>query len=804
VIASPIPHSKSKVIPGTPSTSDKNQSSASPFLPSPHGHPNFTPTKAKGTSSSSKSSGQGDGRAPKPPKPPDKPLMPYMRYSRKVWEQVKAQNPDLKLWEIGKIIGQMWRDLSDTDKQEYQEEYELEKVTYNETLKAYHNSPAYQAWIAAKAEREAVEDDEPVAPLPQRAPPTSHSKAGAKSDGGTRINILPEDDEDMEDCFTTKHIAQARYVRNHRLINDIFSDAVVPDVRSVVTETRMGVLKRQVQSLTMHQKKLEGELHQIEEKHEQKKRKFTESSDSFHQDLKKLCASRPQISDDMFQSMVAKALKEEMKLKLVQDQEDRRRAETMQPLQVVPSTPPASDMSSPHSEGIDGGMPQAPKAEHMDVDKNDNFTTPLMNGNDGQSPLAPAPVKTSPPSPAAPTSLHQTLPPMSQPGATPTINPSPNMAQGPVQAISPAQNTHIPHNTMNTMPPVQQNMAQLPNTQNNMAPMAPLMNNMQQQQSQPPMGGPSPNMQQGQQHFSQMGQSQNIMGQQPQQMPPMNQALAPAQNNMTPMNPMAPAQTMASMAAMAAMAPAHTMAQTMAPMAPTQSMPPMSQMTSMGPMNPAMTMAPMAPMAPSQPMLTSQMAPMPPMGPTQTMVPMQNIGSTQSLPPTHLPQMVHTPSPPPSSGELQGFTSTPEKSSIGSPSTPSTAGSERDWAAEAMSLDAQALGWMGQDKQPGKAKKAKTPGVKREKPPGIDPASRKFVCDVCQKAFKQRHHLTEHKRLHSGEKPFRCNYCDKRFSHSGSYSQHMKHRCKYIESGGAVLTKEEEEAIANFVSLPSP
>ncbi|CAD5212193.1 unnamed protein product [Bursaphelenchus okinawaensis] len=214
----------------------------------------------------------------RPIKPPERPLVPYMRFSRKMWSKVKAENPEVQLLDIGKIIGQMWREAPDSEKAQFQQEYEMDKIEYERQLKSYQQAMTNQHVAASRS----------------RVAGFTNNSAAA---------IQPVDDEDPFE-MTRKRVAGIRYDRDNRLMSEVFSSAALPDTRTLVAQSRIDQLKRQAGSLSAHQNKLNDELAKLEEAFQSRKKSLEEHSQKFNEEMKKIKNDKPEFNEQKYREYV--------------------------------------------------------------------------------------------------------------------------------------------------------------------------------------------------------------------------------------------------------------------------------------------------------------------------------------------------------------------------------------------------------------------------------------------------------------------------------------------------------------------
>lgn len=127
-----------------------------------------------------------------------------------------------------------------------------------------------------------------------------------------QYGYYPEDDPSLGDddggLNSQKQFSSSRFYRNNMLIAEVFSDKIMPDVRSVVTNNRLEVLRRQADSLILHQERSLNELTTMEQNFSEKKRRILEASAEFSRQLEQF--SKPAADSDTYQKMFEKALEQ--------------------------------------------------------------------------------------------------------------------------------------------------------------------------------------------------------------------------------------------------------------------------------------------------------------------------------------------------------------------------------------------------------------------------------------------------------------------------------------------------------------
>uniref|UniRef100_A0A061S2H2 Upstream activation factor subunit UAF30 n=1 Tax=Tetraselmis sp. GSL018 TaxID=582737 RepID=A0A061S2H2_9CHLO len=77
-------------------------------------------------------------KAKKDPNAPKKPLGMYMMFCKERRSALSEEHPGLSIAELGKLLGEEWRALTDKDKEHYRSLADADKARYEKEIAKYN------------------------------------------------------------------------------------------------------------------------------------------------------------------------------------------------------------------------------------------------------------------------------------------------------------------------------------------------------------------------------------------------------------------------------------------------------------------------------------------------------------------------------------------------------------------------------------------------------------------------------------------------------------------------------------------
>ncbi|KAF2644989.1 HMGB family protein [Massarina eburnea CBS 473.64] len=97
--------------------------------------------KEKTTRGKGKASKADTGKKKKDPNAPKRGLSAYMFFANDQRDKVREENPGIKFGEVGKMLGERWKSLSEKQRQPYEAKAAADKKRYEQEKEAYANQP---------------------------------------------------------------------------------------------------------------------------------------------------------------------------------------------------------------------------------------------------------------------------------------------------------------------------------------------------------------------------------------------------------------------------------------------------------------------------------------------------------------------------------------------------------------------------------------------------------------------------------------------------------------------------------------